>query len=131
MLFLYCMQLFVLLCLYCVCIVCSCLCCCLCVVFVLFVVICTVLVKFVVESCYANTTCRLLQIVYYDGQFDDARYNLAVAMTATLAGATVVNHAKVTRLLKNAEGRVVGAAVRDTLTGAQPCKAATPPLTMC
>ena len=58
-----------------------------------------------------------MQIVYYDGQFDDARYNVAVALTATLAGATVVNHAKVTRLLKNAEGQVVGAAVRDTLTG--------------
>lgn len=56
--------------------------------------------------------------MYYDGQFDDARYNLAVALTATLAGATVVNHAKVMRLLKNTEGRVVGATVRDTLTGA-------------
>ena len=40
------------------------------------------------------------QIVYYDGQFNDARLNVALACTAALAGATVVNHAKVTKLLK-------------------------------
>jgi glycerol-3-phosphate dehydrogenase len=44
----------------------------------------------------ANTA----QIVYYDGQFNDARLNVALACTAALAGATVVNHAKVTKLLK-------------------------------
>ena len=41
-----------------------------------------------------------MQIVYYDGQFNDARLNVALACTAALAGATVVNHAKVTKLLK-------------------------------
>lgn len=56
-------------------------------------------------------------IVYYDGQFDDARYNVAIALTAALAGATMVNHAQVVRLLKDGEGKVVGAAVKDTLTG--------------
>lgn len=40
------------------------------------------------------------QIVYYDGQFDDARLNVALACTAAGAGASVLNHAKVTNLLK-------------------------------
>ena len=42
----------------------------------------------------------LAQIVYYDGQFDDARLNVALACTAVSEGAVVLNHAKVTRLLK-------------------------------
>lgn len=42
----------------------------------------------------------LAQIVYYDGQFDDARLNVALACTAAGAGAAVLNHAKVMRLLK-------------------------------
>lgn len=40
------------------------------------------------------------QIVYYDGQFNDARLNVALACTAALAGATVVNHARATKLIK-------------------------------
>ena len=43
---------------------------------------------------------KVSQIVYYDGQFNDARLNVALACTAALAGATIVNHAKVTKLLK-------------------------------
>ena len=42
----------------------------------------------------------LAKIVYYDGQFDDARLNVALACSAVGAGAAVLNHAKVTRLLK-------------------------------
>ena len=41
-----------------------------------------------------------VQIVYYDGQFDDARLNVALACTAVAAGAAVLNHTKVTKLLK-------------------------------
>lgn len=55
-------------------------------------------------------------VVYYDGQFDDARFALALAKTATDRGAAVVNYARVTRLLKNG-GRVSGAVVRDLETG--------------
>lgn len=59
-------------------------------------------------------------IVYYDGQQDDARMNLAVALTAARQGATVVNHTEVTALLKkpNAAGKEVlcGVKVRDTIT---------------
>lgn len=37
---------------------------------------------------------------YITGQQDDARMNLAVALTASRHGATVVNHVKVVNLLK-------------------------------
>ncbi|XP_012527204.1 glycerol-3-phosphate dehydrogenase, mitochondrial isoform X1 [Monomorium pharaonis] len=60
-------------------------------------------------------------IVYYDGQQDDARMNLAVALTASRHGATVVNHVKVVNLLKglDRDGKrvLVGAHLRDELTG--------------
>lgn len=62
--------------------------------------------------------CLLLQIEYYDGQFDDARYALALAQTAALHGATVLNHATATALLKDADGKVIGAKVKDNETGA-------------
>lgn len=59
-------------------------------------------------------------IVYYDGQQDDARMNLAVALTAARQGATVVNHTEVTSLMKkkNEEGKekLCGVRVRDTIT---------------
>jgi hypothetical protein len=41
-----------------------------------------------------------VQIVYYDGQFDDSRLNVSLACTAALAGAAVLNYAEVTQLLK-------------------------------
>ncbi|XP_011881595.1 PREDICTED: glycerol-3-phosphate dehydrogenase, mitochondrial isoform X1 [Vollenhovia emeryi] len=60
-------------------------------------------------------------IVYYDGQQDDARMNLAVALTASRHGATVVNHVKVVNLLKglDRDGKrvLVGAHLKDELTG--------------
>ncbi|MFP3901191.1 MAG: FAD-dependent oxidoreductase [Acidimicrobiia bacterium] len=50
--------------------------------------------------------------LYYDAQADDARLTLAVARTAALDhGATVLNHAAVTGLLKEGH-RVAGALVR-------------------
>ena len=49
--------------------------------------------------------------LYYDAQTDDARLTLTLARTAALDfGATVVNHAGVTRLIKDGD-RVVGAVV--------------------
>jgi glycerol-3-phosphate dehydrogenase len=45
-------------------------------------------------------------IVYYDGQFNDARLAVALACTAALAGTTVVNHAEVISLLKVCVRRV-------------------------
>ena len=35
-------------------------------------------------------------VVYYDGQFDDARMNLAIVLTAAEQGAAVANHVEVT-----------------------------------
>jgi glycerol-3-phosphate dehydrogenase len=56
--------------------------------------------------------------LYYDAQADDARLTLTVARTAALDfGATVVNHAAVTAIVKDRSGRVAGAMV-DTGAGA-------------
>jgi glycerol-3-phosphate dehydrogenase len=38
-------------------------------------------------------------IVYYDGQHNDARMNVALAFTAVRMGANVVNHCAVTELI--------------------------------
>ncbi|GBB94466.1 hypothetical protein RclHR1_02360024 [Rhizophagus clarus] len=56
-------------------------------------------------------------MVYYDGQHNDARMNVAIALTAISLGAVVANHVEVKKLAKNEEGKVSGAYVRDTLTG--------------
>ncbi|KAI6030490.1 FAD dependent oxidoreductase-domain-containing protein [Pisolithus orientalis] len=56
-------------------------------------------------------------VVYYDGQHNDARMNVALIMTAVKLGATVVNYCGVTDLHKNADGKLIGAKVRDQLTG--------------
>ncbi|XP_059607589.1 glycerol-3-phosphate dehydrogenase, mitochondrial isoform X1 [Phlebotomus argentipes] len=59
-------------------------------------------------------------IVYYDGQQDDARMNLAIALTAARHGAAVSNHVEVTELLKKKDetGKEVlcGAKVKDCIT---------------
>ncbi|XP_029461381.1 glycerol-3-phosphate dehydrogenase, mitochondrial isoform X2 [Rhinatrema bivittatum] len=61
-------------------------------------------------------------IVYYDGQHNDARMNLAIALTAARYGATTANYIEVVRFLKNVDPEsgkehVAGARCRDVLTG--------------
>ena len=56
-------------------------------------------------------------IIYYDGQHNDARMNVSLALSAADQGATVANHVEVTSLLKTAEGKLCGATMRDELTG--------------
>lgn len=56
-------------------------------------------------------------LVYYDGEHNDSRMNVSLAMTAALYGATVVNHVEVTGLTKDAEGRLNGATVKDCIDG--------------
>ncbi|XP_053326450.1 glycerol-3-phosphate dehydrogenase, mitochondrial isoform X2 [Spea bombifrons] len=61
-------------------------------------------------------------IVYYDGQHNDARMNLAIALTAARYGAATANYTEVVRLLKKTDSesgqeRVCGARCRDVLTG--------------
>lgn len=56
-------------------------------------------------------------VVYYDGQFDDARLLIHLAMTATDHGATIANYCRATELLRDEEGYVNGLAARDAETG--------------
>ncbi|SHJ47897.1 glycerol-3-phosphate dehydrogenase [Hymenobacter daecheongensis DSM 21074] len=56
-------------------------------------------------------------VLYYDGQFDDARLALALARTAADQGATVLNYITLTALRKDAAGRITGATARDEETG--------------
>ena len=55
-------------------------------------------------------------VKYWDGQFDDARLALALARTAAVHGALVVNYCPVTSLV-HSDGRVAGLACRDAESG--------------
>lgn len=55
-------------------------------------------------------------ILYYDGQFDDARLAITLALSAAEAGALLLNHAPVTGLVKQ-DGRLTGVTFRDKETG--------------
>jgi glycerol-3-phosphate dehydrogenase len=52
-------------------------------------------------------------ILYHDGQFDDARLAINLAQTIAENGGTVLNYVKVTGLIKNENGIVTGAMLRD------------------
>ena len=54
-------------------------------------------------------------LVYYDGQHNDSRMNISLAMTAALYGATLVNYVEVTGLEKDANGKLCGAKVKDLI----------------
>ena len=66
---------------------------------------------------------------YYLGQHDDARMNVALALTAAREGATVANHVEVVSLLKEQQTKtnedggtetkqmLCGARMRDTISG--------------
>jgi glycerol-3-phosphate dehydrogenase len=56
-------------------------------------------------------------VIYYDGQFDDARLLIHLAMTAADHGATLVNYCPATSILRDAEGYVNGVIARDEETG--------------
>ena len=56
-------------------------------------------------------------VVYYDGQFDDSRMNVALAMTAAREGAAVANYVAVIGLAQGPDNRIIGADVEDGLTG--------------
>lgn len=58
-------------------------------------------------------------VIYYDGQFDDARLLVHMARTAVEQGAALVNYCRVTGLLKDESGMVVGAALRDEESGTE------------
>jgi glycerol-3-phosphate dehydrogenase len=58
-------------------------------------------------------------VVYYDGMHNDARMNLALILTAIKYGAIATNYTEVTGLQKDAAGKLIGAIVKDTTTGAE------------
>lgn len=51
--------------------------------------------------------------VFYEGSHDDARTNLAIAQTAAMHGAAIGNYCEVVAFMKDGNGRVVGARVKD------------------
>jgi len=56
-------------------------------------------------------------VVYYDGQFDDARLLINMVTTAFEQGATLLNYTEVTGLRKDEEGFVNGVVARDVESG--------------
>ena len=54
-------------------------------------------------------------VLYFDGQFDDARYALAIAKTADLKGAVLINHVETLGFVRNTEGTLSSLKVRETL----------------
>jgi glycerol-3-phosphate dehydrogenase len=56
-------------------------------------------------------------VEYADGQFDDARYNLALVQTFTLGGGNALNYARVTDFLRGTNRKISGIVVEDQLTG--------------
>ncbi len=56
-------------------------------------------------------------VLYYDGQFIDSRLAATLAMTARRAGAVLANHVEVLALRHDAQGRLAGAELGDTLSG--------------
>jgi len=55
-------------------------------------------------------------VLYFDGQFHDARMALSLALTAQQHGAVIANHVAVSGLCK-VEGRLAGVELTDSLTG--------------
>ena len=54
-------------------------------------------------------------VVYHDGQFDDARMAVSLALTADSLGASLLNYAEVTSIKKQ-NGLVSGVSFQDTIT---------------
>ena len=56
-------------------------------------------------------------VVYYDGQFDDARLLVNLVQTASEHGAAPLNYAQVTDVTKGSDGTVDGVVARDLESG--------------
>jgi len=56
-------------------------------------------------------------VIYYDGQFDDARLAVNLAQTCNDNGGIVINYVKVVDLLKNNLGLITGVKVKDIESG--------------
>ena len=58
----------------------------------------------------------LFATVFHEAMHDDARTNVAIALTAAERGAAVANYCEVTSLVKDAQGRAEGVSVLDRVT---------------
>jgi glycerol-3-phosphate dehydrogenase len=56
-------------------------------------------------------------VVYYDGQFDDARLLINMVATAAQQGATLINYCRVIGLTKGRDGFINGVTARDEESG--------------
>jgi glycerol-3-phosphate dehydrogenase len=56
-------------------------------------------------------------VVYYDGQFDDARLLINLAATAAEQGAIILNYTPATAFTRDADGFIDGVAARDLESG--------------
>jgi glycerol-3-phosphate dehydrogenase len=56
-------------------------------------------------------------VVYYDGQFDDARLLISMVRTAAEQGATLLNYTRVTGITKDVDGFVDGLVAHDLESG--------------
>jgi len=56
-------------------------------------------------------------VIYYDGQFDDARLLINMVATAAEQGATLINYARVNAVMKGSDGFVNGVVARDAESG--------------
>jgi len=57
--------------------------------------------------------------VFYEGQHDDARTNLSIALTAAKNGASIANYCDVIKLIKDSHGKVIGATIQDKISNEQ------------
>jgi glycerol-3-phosphate dehydrogenase len=64
-----------------------------------------------------NTEGLVGSVAYADGQFDDARYNIALTDTFTRVGGHALNYAKVSGFVRDSSGRISGVTVQDQLSG--------------
>ncbi len=58
-------------------------------------------------------------VVYYDGQFDDARLALAIARAASERGAVLANHVRAESFVRDPGGRIAGVRAVDQRSGAE------------
>lgn len=56
-------------------------------------------------------------VLYYDGQLDDLRFNLALIQTAQKHGAICLNHTEALVFEKNPQGKLKAMQIKDRLTG--------------
>lgn len=56
-------------------------------------------------------------VVYYDGQFNDTRFNITVIKSAMALNAVVFNYAEVDSLKYNENGKISGATIHDKIAG--------------